>query len=58
MSFTVFGKTGLTKRLHAPSYEKQSTDGFGIREHPKYGTVIDMTNLVLGHSRLSFIIDQ
>ena len=42
----------------APSYEKQPTDGFGIREHPKYGTVIDMANLVLGHPRLSFIINQ
>ncbi len=42
----------------APSYEKRSTDGFGIRQHPKYGTVIDMTDLVLGHARISFIIDQ
>ncbi|HUH57321.1 MAG TPA: hypothetical protein VL020_02270, partial [Pseudomonadales bacterium] len=42
----------------APSYEKRSSDGFGIRQHPKYGTVIDMTDLVLGHARISFIIDQ
>lgn len=42
----------------ALSYEKQPTDGFGIREHPKYGTVIDITNLILGHPCLSFIIDQ
>lgn len=41
----------------APSYEKRSSDGFGIRQHPKYGTVIDMTDLVLGHARISFIID-
>lgn len=42
----------------APSYEKHPTDGFGIRQHPRYGTVIDMTDLVLGHARISFIIDQ
>lgn len=42
----------------SPAYEEQPKDGFGIREHAIYGTVIDMTNLLLGHARLSFIIDQ
>ncbi|NLC99813.1 MAG: hypothetical protein GX673_03430, partial [Gammaproteobacteria bacterium] len=42
----------------APSYEKQPKEGFGIRQHPKYGTVIDMTDLALGHARMSFIIAQ
>ncbi len=31
---------------------------FLIREHAQYGTVIDMTGLLLGHPRLSFIIGK
>lgn len=42
----------------APSYEKQPKEGFGIRQHARYGTVIDMTDLVLGHARLTFIMNQ
>ncbi len=45
-------------RLLAPSYEKQPKEGFGIRQHARYGTVIDMTDLVLGYARISFIIYQ
>ena len=40
----------------SPSYERRPKDGFGIREHAQYGTVIDMTGLLLGHPRLSFIV--
>ncbi|MDY0207664.1 MAG: hypothetical protein RBR82_13740, partial [Pseudomonas sp.] len=42
----------------SPSYERRPKDGFGIREHAQYGTVIDMTGLLLGHPRLSFIVGK